>query len=511
MSDYCRILIVDDEYIMRRGIRFMLNWEEQGFEVVGEASNGKEALEMIEDLKPHIVFCDIVMPVMDGIDFIKIAHRRHPDIQILILSGYDKFEYVRQALLNGAADYILKPTLNPEELTKLLNKTAARIPGLQLKKKEFSGLETKLEKFLKGGGENIRPQEFETVFPHSNYRLLGLPVKLQNSKGEDLSQILFEKAESCLKEQMPGSHLKFLYNPEFLCVVVNYPLKSHDKFLEAMENMMSQLTLIHSQAFAVLSDERKRLEDLKQDFSNPEFMEAEMFYHRGVHIYMLDEEKPDRPELEKFDYRKFCTIASEGKYADAAELFRKYISKAVEVQMPEFKLKNQTKNLLYNLIGSVEGNMQQLEEIRYTYFGKIDQAVYVEDFLEVFREMMAALLECLGDNTELQDKKIQQMLAYIAEHYREEMDLSDLADNFSFNYSYLSTYFNTRMGEGFSEYLNRIRIQHACSYLEKSELPIAVISEMTGYSDQSYFSRVFKKITGETPSAYRRGHSTREK
>ena len=137
MSDYCRILIVDDEYIMRRGIRFMLNWEEQGFEVVGEASNGKEALEMIEDLKPHIVFCDIVMPVMDGIDFIKIAHRRHPDIQILILSGYDKFEYVRQALLNGAADYILKPTLNPEELTKLLNKTAARIPGLQLKKKEF--------------------------------------------------------------------------------------------------------------------------------------------------------------------------------------------------------------------------------------------------------------------------------------------------------------------------------------------------------------------------------------
>ena len=98
MSDYCRILIVDDEYIMRRGIRFMLNWEEQGFEVVGEASNGKEALEMIEDLKPHIVFCDIVMPVMDGIDFIKIAHRRHPDIQILILSGYDVIQQIKRCL-----------------------------------------------------------------------------------------------------------------------------------------------------------------------------------------------------------------------------------------------------------------------------------------------------------------------------------------------------------------------------------------------------------------------------
>lgn len=511
MNENCKVLIVDDEYIMRRGIRFMLNWEEQGFEVVGEASNGKEALEMMEQLKPHIVLCDIVMPIMDGIDFIKVAHRTYPEVQIVILSGYDKFEYVRQALLNGAADYILKPTLNPEELAKILHKTVAKIPGMQLKKKEFSSLETRLEKFFKGAEEKLKSQEFDEIFPHSCYRLLGLPLKLKNSKGEDLSQIIFEKAEYCLKEQMPGSHLKFLYNPEFLCVVLNYPLKNQHTFLESVEDMMSQLVLIHSQAFAVLGRERKRLKDLKEDFSNPEFLEAEMFYHKGLQIYLLKEETEEKEEMERFDYRRFCTAASEGKYVEASELFRKYINKAVEVQMPEFKLKNQTKNLLYNLIGSVEGHVQELEEIRYVYFGKIDKAAYVEDFLEVFRELMEALLECLGDNEELQDKKIQQMLKYIAEHYREEMDLSDLADTFNFNYSYLSTYFNTKMGEGFSEYLNRIRIRHACNYLEKSELPIAAVSEMTGYSDQSYFSRVFKKITGETPSAYRRAHSTREK
>ena len=69
MDEYCRILIVDDEYIMRQGIRYMIAWEEQGFQVVGEASNGKEALELMETLKPHIVFCDIAMPVMDGLDF----------------------------------------------------------------------------------------------------------------------------------------------------------------------------------------------------------------------------------------------------------------------------------------------------------------------------------------------------------------------------------------------------------------------------------------------------------
>lgn len=142
MGEYCRILIVDDEYIMRRGIRYMIDWEEQGFQIVGEASNGKEALDLMLELKPHIVFCDIAMPVMDGIDFVRVAHKKYPDVQILILSGYDKFEYVRQALINGAVDYILKPTLNPEELCKILGKMADRIPGMRLKKKDVSTRES---------------------------------------------------------------------------------------------------------------------------------------------------------------------------------------------------------------------------------------------------------------------------------------------------------------------------------------------------------------------------------
>ena len=129
----------------------------------------------------------------------------------------------------------------------------------------------------------------------------------------------------------------------------------------------------------------------------------------------------------------------------------------------------------------------------------------MEEFLEVFRSLMDALMECFGES---QDRKLQEMLEYISEHYQDELDLTNLADTFNFNYSYLSTYFNTRMGEGFSEYLNRIRVNHACRYLEKGELSIAVVSDRVGYSDQSYFCRVFKKITGETPSAYRRGHKS---
>ena len=111
-----RVLIVDDEYIMRQGLKYMIHWEQEGYEIVGEATNGNEALRLTEELKPHIIISDIVMSVMDGVAFTEMVHKIYPDIAIIILSGYDKFEYVKKTLTNGAIDYILKPTLNEEEL-----------------------------------------------------------------------------------------------------------------------------------------------------------------------------------------------------------------------------------------------------------------------------------------------------------------------------------------------------------------------------------------------------------
>lgn len=83
-----RVLIIDDEYIMRQGLKYMINWEQESFEIVGEASNGKDALELIDELKPHIVISDIVMPLLDGVDFTEAMHKLYPHIQIIILSGY---------------------------------------------------------------------------------------------------------------------------------------------------------------------------------------------------------------------------------------------------------------------------------------------------------------------------------------------------------------------------------------------------------------------------------------
>ena len=185
-----KILIVDDEYIMRQGLRYMIQWEEEGYQIVGEAVNGKEALERIEELKPHMILCDIVMPVMDGVDFAAVVHKMYPQIQIIILSGYDKFEYVKQACLNGVSDYILKPSLNPDVLRCTLRKAAEHLPDYTLTQ-TMSGVnyEGMMERYLLGHDQELDAALLDDYFQNSYFHLFALDMKKENAYGKDLSDV----------------------------------------------------------------------------------------------------------------------------------------------------------------------------------------------------------------------------------------------------------------------------------------------------------------------------------
>ena len=108
-----------------------MNWESEGFKIVGEASNGEEGLEQVRLLKPDIVITDIVMPIMDGEAFVRTLKSSQPQIEVIVLSSFSEFEYVRSTLQHGAADYILKPKLDTDELLQVLQRTAGKIPELQ--------------------------------------------------------------------------------------------------------------------------------------------------------------------------------------------------------------------------------------------------------------------------------------------------------------------------------------------------------------------------------------------
>src|SRR5690606_19845438 len=131
MGEMCKVLIVDDEMLIRQGIINYIDWEQEGFQIVGEASNGQEAMQMIGEFSPHIVVTDIVMPIMDGIDLVREAKKAYPHLEIIVLSSFENFDYVRSTFQNGVADYILKPKLNGAELLRILKQIVNRIPDMQ--------------------------------------------------------------------------------------------------------------------------------------------------------------------------------------------------------------------------------------------------------------------------------------------------------------------------------------------------------------------------------------------
>ena len=504
-----KVLIVDDEYIMRQGLKYMIDWEQEGFEIVGEATNGAEALQCIEALSPQIIICDIVMPQLDGVDFSEAVHRMYPRIQTIILSGYDKYEYVRHTLINGVVDYILKPTLNPEELRRVLQKAVDRIPGAKMG--STSGeihYEHLLERYLLGHDSEWNRELNGKCFPASYLRIFSVTSGRETENDRNINEVLYQKLERELAGEawISINEMWLSLKEGMFCIVLNYELSEEKGMQNALETMMQQMKLLCPGVFGILSRRMSRPEDLRKVYQQDILKNAEKaFYYRGSsYLIITGTEEEENPQIPKFDFFKYNHMLNNRQYREALMLLKEYNREAVGGQMDVYRLKNQIKNMIYHFLDFLQLGDEAQEEYRKKYFRSVNQALYAEDYLECVENILKEMEKLSGQNGQQTDERIDRMLAYIEKNYREDLKLEDLAGEFNFNYHYLSAYFSQHMQEGFSDYLNRVRINKACKLLQESSLPISQISSEVGYAEHSYFCRVFKKITGETPSVWRR-------
>lgn len=147
MEEILKVIIVDDEYLIRNLIKMKIDWEEVGMEVAGEAGNAEQALELVDELNPDIIFTDICMPSMDGIEFGKLVLEKYPHIKIIIVTGYDDFEYARSSVRLGISDFILKP-INSTEFMQTLSKLRNVIDLERKHEKEYKQLKKQIEESL---------------------------------------------------------------------------------------------------------------------------------------------------------------------------------------------------------------------------------------------------------------------------------------------------------------------------------------------------------------------------
>lgn len=503
-----KVLVVDDEYIMRQGLKFMIDWEGEGYSIVGEATNGDEAMKLVRSLEPDIIISDVVMPVMDGVDFTDAVHSIYPGTQIIILSGYDNFEYVKHTLMNGVVDYILKPTLTPEELRKVLDKAADRIPGYKKdENKGASSHERKLEGYLQDK-EPFDFDEFKKAYFFGYYRLYAVSAGKVNGGVTDIWDAVYNKLTRELNELQVIKYISVMLRGEIAVVLFNYEMHDIPSLKEIIKRINDSLLLIYDGVFGLVSRGFTDISDIYEIYENDIIKKLDInFYRPADKLIYAEEDKAGSGAHEKFDFFKFNQLLEARQSAEAVSMIRSYNDKALESRMDSYGLKNQMKNLIYHFLDFHGLSDAERENKRYVVFSAIDGALDIDAYREAMSRIFDELGSLAGETVSVTDERMESMLSYISDNYKEDLKLEDLASEFSFNYNYLSTYFTQHKGEGFSDYLNRLRIGEACRLLEGSDIPISKIGMETGYSDHSYFSRVFKKLTGMTPSEYRRRKS----
>lgn len=522
-----QVLIVDDEPIVKIALRSMLDWSTLGFHICATASNGQEALEMAEKYRPDLIICDLKMPVMDGIELIRTAKDRKMDCEFLVISNYEDFNYVRTALVLGASDYILKVSISPEELTSQLQKIREK---LELKKKAQQQTQADtIEESLIHQGRHAAWREF---FTHKSYPLsdlLSITGTDTSSLGSlALCEISFDwydqQMETLPSTELIRSTLKnalehfnrrriiFFSSSNTLIVIPEEELNAHQNTIAGLAARIEQLfryymplspAILYQDGIANLEEARKiyhRFQDL---------LELNFYHTFGL---------TDAAGLDTTS--TIPAISYKDLAADILALPKETCLDSALERVSEILNACSQKNVLPSRV--IQYFVRFLDELGYHISGvSIASHDQIVERIECIRnavsqeELSLHLEQALttffrptdtsAAQTEQYSSEVLQAISYIRENYSRKISLASVAEHVGLSSGYLCRIFKEETGVSINAYINNLRMTHAGELLADKNSYIKEVAISVGFEDQLYFSRLFKRYYGVTPSEYRAG------
>ena len=506
-----RVMIVDDEPIQRTGFLHLCDWKEHGIDIVAQASNGQEALSLIEKTRPHVVITDIMMPVMDGIEFAQHMRKKYPEIKLVVLSSYSEFDYVREVFKYGVTDYLLKPRISAEEIISLIQSLRGDMnqeePDGKEWRKDRSLLLAQLLCHEEIHGEEAW-REAESRFPHQRWMFMlastdAVLNRTQISQNE-LEQTFMEQAGRLLN----GINHTCVFLKNECMVLFNYEpsreervMQAGRQFAERMQVLLEFIRFVRSEAFGSIRLLKNRYQHAVQGL-------AKLVYFPGQAL-VSEKDIVFNTESGGFDHTQFAAYLRSLEVNKAWEHLKALLQKVRRTQaLDEYALKRFCQSMIYTVISTLEPLKLPLcgqsASSRLKWFKKIDLAFDIDELEQILTQFFAQLEEDIRTHANReQDWILSRICQYVQENYADDLTLSKLADHLHLNYSYLSSYFKQRTNENLTTYINRVRTEKAKELLGNPHLSIAEVSRMAGYSEHNYFSKVFKKMTGLTPNEYR--------
>lgn len=531
-----KIMLVDDEEEVRTSIIKKINWEENGFLVVGDAENGTDALEKIESLEPNVVITDIRMPYMDGLKLTESLHQKFPSIKVIIFSGFDDFSYAREAIRLGVTEYILKP-VNVLELTEILKRVRLKLD----------------EEIESARDIDLLRENYKASIPIFREQFLNkLIMKPSSLQNEEISKFLKEysmdideanKWVSCVVDiELENSNIRgeLLKERELIPLYVKNFIEERltsyyrNVVFESLQDL--RLTII----VAIDSDNSQtRLTDVLRDVSK----NARRVLGVGITIgigrsskSLADISSSYKSAIDAIGYKKIVGTedvvyihdvepVSTGvlKFEESEENdlvyaikfgTRERILEVVDnlaIKLDKVKVHSRQYQAYMLSILSCIVNLMQQQEISLIGIDEHIESVSRITESEYFKKWLFNL--CISLNMDMKtnrDKTSKQIIKkakeFIQSNYQNpELSLEVICRHLHLSPAYFSTLFKKETGKTYIAYLTDIRLNHAVELLNTTEDKTYMIAEKVGYLEQNYFSYVFKKKFGVSPTRYRMG------
>ncbi len=530
-----RILVVDDEKLIRKGIVKTIGAMEKGYTVIGEAANGIEALEIIKREKPDVVITDIKMPKMDGVQLITNVDKSFVNVKKIVLSGFDEFNYVRAAMKNGASDYLLKP-VDFEQLGNLLEKIENDIKWEQEKKTNMIDLKIKLnqsfpllrEQFIHeiicegkcSAYDRIKEnlQYFNIHLSAGKYQVIIVSIDdyryYCEEIGSEQSKInLFIKRN--ISEESVSNFTEYFSVMEDIGLVIACSIsESNSKSINLIaDKIYKNLTDNTGLRYTIsVGKPANRFEELKDSYDSAFETLKRRFYLNASKVIVFDEEAKNFNKnnfnglMESYQTRlKSCVDILNEKQIQ--EVLEELCTKLKEINLEPSDAIKVLVDIFTRL--QVENvNFKEAVTESYGFDYSYEKSIILFDTLvELKKYTSKVFTEVIGNLKARCSKKdiklIEVVKEYILKHYNEDITLSRVADTVYVNPNYLSEVFKAQTGESFVDYFTRIRIEKAKELIKNVKSKTYTVGELVGYDDPAYFSKVFKKVVGVSPTEYR--------
>ena len=539
-----KIFLAEDEVIVRETIKRMIPWENLGFELVGEAADGEMALPLLIRQQPDLLITDIKMPFMDGLTLARLAKKEVPGLKVVILSGYDDFNYAKQAINIGVEDYLLKP-ITKNALIERLTEIRSRYEDEKTQREYYEKFHREMQAYEKNSSrdffEALVSGSLDMMEVHKRAEKLGLDIV-----AESYNILIFTM--NC-NEDFSGQREGYSsWEAESLEMLERF-FTGHPSAMLFRSNVFSYGVLIKGEKNSIRENTRICVEEIRKIFDRKED-NKEWFVAVGESVERLSQIQKSYHSASRAFSQRYLYDGKVLYYDEMLAMEKKDVTNDDSEYLQKVDVNALNPTLLQKFLSN--GLLEETENFVQDYFYAIGQepmeSVVFRSYviLNVRFSVLSFLKELGCDTKTLEPEDTEKILAesgrnmestiayaeklvsqaiqlrdrnsgnknrsilktavdFIDQHYMEEdMSLNKAANAANVSANHFSALFSQNMGQTFIEYLTALRMDKAKEYLRCTGMRSSEIAGEVGYKDAHYFSYLFKKTQGMTPSDYRK-------